>query len=81
MLRARGAEIISGRQKSSKRIDRGIEKTQPLLDAGNAFGQLGYPRLGGSGNGGAKSDNRRDHDKNEHNGSERRGHTQSLERA
>ena len=81
LLRARGAEIIGCRQKCSKRIDRRIEKAQPLLNAGNAFGQLGYPRFGGPGDGGAKSDNRREHDKNEQNRSQRLGHTQPFERA
>ena len=80
-LRARGAEIIGRRQKCSKCIDRGIEKAQPLLNARNAFWQLGYPRFGGPRDGGAKSDNRRDHDKNEQNRSQRLGHTQSFKRA
>src|SRR5271165_3870589 len=45
-LRARGAEIIGRRQKFLKRIDRGVEKAQPLQNAGNALRQLGDPRLG-----------------------------------
>ena len=59
----------------------GRQENSAAPRCGNALGQLGYPRLGGSGNGRAKSDNRRDHDKNEHNGSQRRRHTQSLKRA
>ena len=78
-LRARGAEIIGGRQKCPKRIDRRIEKSQPLQDAGNALRQLGYPRFGGPGDGGAKSDDRRDHDKYEHKSPERPWRPQSLE--
>ena len=77
----RGAETIGCREKGSKRLDRRIEKAQPLLNARNALGQLGYPRFGRPGNSGANSDDRRRHDKNEQNRSKNLGHTQPFQRA
>ena len=79
-LWARSAKIVGRRQECLERIDRGVEKAQPLHDAGNALGQLRDPRLGGPGDRGANSDDRRDHDENEENRSQHPGDTQSFER-
>src|SRR3984957_20711598 len=63
--------------KCPKRVDRRIEKSQPLQDARNALRQLSNPGFGWPGNGSAKSNNRRDHDKYEQKGPQRPGHAQS----
>ena len=78
-MRARGAEIIGRRQKCLKRFDRGVEKAQAFLDAGNALRQLGYPCFGGPGDRGANSDDRREHDRNEQNRSQYPGYPQPFE--